>query len=121
MVPVESTVETFQHLRVLGKAAITDATTRLRLVESLKDGIAHNDGRQAKCFNPRHALQATRKGKSVDLLICFECHGLEVIIDSTRQFSVLGPTPEKTFEAARIAAGLPAPPRSPEIPSATAP
>lgn len=71
----------FRGWTILGKTAVKDAETRKRLVTALYDGIAKSDGSGARCFDPRHGIRASAEGKSVDLVICFECSWVYVFLD----------------------------------------
>jgi hypothetical protein len=55
--------------------AVKDVPVRKKLIDSLSKGM---EGKieEAKCFNPRHAIRATHDGKTVELVICFECQHL---------------------------------------------
>src|SRR5262245_14668569 len=67
----EAKAGTLHGWQVLGSTVVKDADTRKNLVGTLEKNLA--DPKGAKCFDPRHAIQAEHDGKSVDLLICFEC------------------------------------------------
>ena len=62
--------ETLHGWKVLGKTTVKDARARKELIEAA--GKPSRKG-GAKCFEPRHAIRATHAGKTVDLVICFEC------------------------------------------------
>ena len=47
----------------------------LAVAETIKVGTG------AKCFDPRHGIRVTTGGKSVDLIICFECSWVYVYLD----------------------------------------
>jgi hypothetical protein len=65
----------FRGWNVYGKTELKTAESRKKVL-----GVAQaaRPGHGAKCFDPRHAIRATTDGKSVDLLICFECHWVYV-------------------------------------------
>src|SRR5262249_25736189 len=65
--------EGFHGWKILGKTAVKDAAVRKQIVTALDKGIAESDGNGAKCFDPRHGIRAQHDGKTVDLVICFEC------------------------------------------------
>ena len=52
-----------------------------QLLDALYKGIADSDGNGAKCFDPRHGIRASVDGKTVDLVICFECSWVYVFYD----------------------------------------
>jgi hypothetical protein len=60
---------------ILGKTTVKDARTRQGLLKALEKRSRRGG---AKCFDPRHAIRATHGGKTVDLLICFECSWIYV-------------------------------------------
>jgi hypothetical protein len=58
---------------VLGTTVVKKAEVRKLILEALVKGIAESEEHGAKCFEPGHGIQATSGGKTVDLVICFEC------------------------------------------------
>jgi hypothetical protein len=92
---------------VLGKTTISDPTKRSELLARLDAGIA-DQGKGAKCFDPRHAIRATYAGKTVDLVICFECGWVYVYLDGkeVKQEEVNSGI-QPTFDEALTAAGVP--------------
>jgi hypothetical protein len=73
-------VESFHGYQVLAKGDVADPKARERIVDLVNAGV-RKGGTQAKCFNPRHGVHAVRGGRSVDLVICYECSALEVVED----------------------------------------
>src|SRR5262245_48603699 len=71
----------FHGWKVLGKTVVKDAKIRKEILESLYGGIKESDGNGAKCFDPRHGIRATVDGKTVDVVICFECGWIYVFYD----------------------------------------
>src|SRR5262249_6529154 len=67
----------FHGYPVLGKTTLKKED-RQKVLNALKKGIADSDGRVATCFNPRHGIRASHGGKTVELLICFECLQVDV-------------------------------------------
>jgi hypothetical protein len=61
---------------VLGKTESKDKAMRLKIFKTLSHGVAEAFN-GAFCFDPRHGIRATRNGKTVDLVICFECEWIE--------------------------------------------
>lgn len=74
---------------IIGQVALS-GEARAKLLASFYDGFTlpysppRADGRTdlkqigLGCFNPRHGIRAVSGGKTVDLLICFECRHVEV-------------------------------------------
>ena len=78
------TKDTFRRWKILGKTAVKDADARKALLAALDKGIADHAEKSRKevemgllvesgCFQPRHGIRATSGGKTVEVLICFEC------------------------------------------------
>lgn len=64
--------DSFHDETILGKTMVKDAEARNRLVTALKKAVYESQGAPG-CFNPRHGIRVTYKGRTVDLVICFEC------------------------------------------------
>jgi hypothetical protein len=71
----------FQGWKVLGKTTVKEVEARKKLLSALEKSIAEPGRGGAKCFDPRHAIRATQEGKTVDLVICFECGWVYVYVD----------------------------------------
>lgn len=69
--------EVFHDHAVRGKATITRADWRERVLDALYDGIAKGK-EEAKCFSPEHGIRAIQGSKTVDLVICFHCYSVEI-------------------------------------------
>jgi hypothetical protein len=61
----------FRGWLILGKMVLKDTKTRQQALVALDEALGW--GPRAKCFCPRHAIQVTHGGKTVDIVICFEC------------------------------------------------
>jgi hypothetical protein len=72
---------------VLGQTTLTGEDKKA-IVKALNKAIAASDGSVAGCFNPRHGIKATHGGKTVELVICFECLSISGWTDGEK-FSVL--------------------------------
>jgi ketosteroid isomerase-like protein len=91
----------FHGYKVLGKTTVKDATTRKKLVASLKQGVDDNYGAVAgNCFDPRHGIQVTHKDMTMDFVICFQCSWVymyESDKDQNGSFMIT-PTPQADFD-----------------------
>src|SRR5262249_16382704 len=76
-----------QGWEVLGKTTLSGENKKA-IVKALNKAIAASDGSVNKCFNPRHGIKATHDGKTVELVICFECLSISGWTDG-EPFSVL--------------------------------
>ena len=98
----------FQGWKVLGKTEIKDADTRKKVRAALDKGIAQGIG-AAGCFKPRHGIRATAKDKSVDLVICFECMTIMVMVGDKAQAVWTSAAPQKTLNKILRDAKVPLP------------
>lgn len=71
--------------KILGKTAIkrSDKTGK-EILAALDKGVSEARS-GAKCFDPRHAIHAECEGKSVDVLICFQCRWVYVYFDGKKE------------------------------------
>lgn len=103
----EKTKDGFHGYKVLGKTSPKDAA-RKELVQAFLKGM---DGKidAKKCFEPRHGIRATHDGKTVELVICFECSLFYVYTGSAErgQLLLVGRTPEPLFDNLLKDAGIP--------------
>jgi hypothetical protein len=71
--------------KVIGKNVIEHEEIRNSMISAVERAIAQGAPR-AICFVPRHAIHAsTYDGRTVDILICFQCNRVEVYVNSQRQ------------------------------------
>jgi len=78
--------------------------------------FAKSDGNGAKCFDPRHGIRATAKGKTVDLVICFECNWVYVYYDNDenrQHVAVTTREPQAVLDKTLKDAGVPLPKPAP--------
>jgi hypothetical protein len=101
----------FRGWKTLGKTTVKKAETRKSLVASLEKGIAENEGRVAECFIPRHGLRASAGGKTVDLVICFECLRIQAIVGDKHHFLRTMGSPQPAFDQVLRDAKVPLPPK----------
>lgn len=103
----------FHGYKVLGKTAIKNldkTEEKSAVVDWINEGIKESDGSVAACFNPRHGIKATHDGKTVELVICFECLSMQVFDADGKQSSVLtSGSPQKTFDKLLVTARVPLP------------
>jgi hypothetical protein len=94
---------------VLGHTPLKDSDARKALVAALVKGVEDKKGVAGDCFNPRHGIRATYDGKTVDLVICFECMKVQGYLDKSTVFFFINKRPEETFERVLKAAKVPLP------------
>ena len=110
--PKDKPKDDFRGWRVLGKTTVKDADTRKAMVAAFLKGVEDNKGIAANCFNPRHGIRATHDGKSVDLVICFECMQVQGYLDKSEKSDVhflVTKTPQDAFDKVLKAAKVPLP------------
>jgi hypothetical protein len=98
---------TLHDWRVLGKTTVKDAKTRGALMAAFKKTPGTKG---AKCFEPRHAVRATHGGKTIDLIICFECSWIYVYEGDTHTTILVVPSKgQPVFDKVLRAAKVPLP------------
>jgi hypothetical protein len=97
----------FHGWQVLGKTGVKGEAERKRLADALRLGAEDNFGMAAACFIPRHGLRLKGGGKTVDLVICFQCLQVQVFVDGerTKGFLTTG-EPQKEFDTTLKAASV---------------
>jgi hypothetical protein len=99
----------FHGWKVLGSTVVKDKDVRQMILTALTKGIAESDGRIAKCFNPRHGIRATHKGRTIDLVICFECLQVQVFGGNKATTVLTTKSPQPAFDKALREAKIPLP------------
>jgi len=100
--------------KVIGKTVIDDLNTQKSILSALEKGVEEfGSGTPPACFDPRHAIHATRNGKTVDLLICFECQQILVYLDGQRQdpYVFTSSSPESVLDKVLSEANVPLAPK----------
>ena len=91
--------EEFHGWRILGSKEIKDVDVRSKLIAAFKTGVAENNGTVADCFNPRHGIRVTHKGKAYDFVICFECYQVKCYMDEKATEDILiSSSPQAVFD-----------------------
>ena len=105
--PKPNQANTFHYYPIIGKTEIADVKTRRALVAHLYNGIAKSDGVSAACFNPRHAIRASKGGKTVDIVICFGCQNLQVHYQKSLSYAPITRAPQNFYNSVLQEAGVP--------------
>jgi hypothetical protein len=96
--------------KVVGKTTLTSPTQIEELLVALKEGLADPHKGGATCFDPRHAIRGSWEGRTVELLVCFECDWVYVYLDEgakeTAQVEI-SRAAERTFNRFLTDAGIP--------------
>jgi hypothetical protein len=111
--PLQKQANTFQGYPIVRKIEITDQKTRADLVAHFYSGMADQIalGYASGCFNPHHAIRATKGQKTVDLVICFLCSNVRVHYGELNSHTGVTREPESFYDAILREAGVP---RSPD-------
>jgi len=89
----------FHGWHVLGQVTIEDRAIQKSLLNSLDSGIRATDLKPASCFNPRHAIRATKGNDRVDLLVCFECSQIYMFLNGKKLDTLLvSRAPQASFD-----------------------
>ena len=108
--PEEKSPDMLYEWKVLGRAKVTSAEVREKLIGALEKSIAEPDSLgPAGCFMPRHAISVTYDGHKYDVLVCFQCSWIYWYVDGKKQNPglVIGSSQHATFDQAFKGAGLP--------------
>jgi hypothetical protein len=74
--------EFLYHFPVLGRVSITDPELRRRVVAAVKHDLDDSSDPEGHlCFFPRHVLRVVKGGRTIDLVICFQCNSYRVYAD----------------------------------------
>jgi hypothetical protein len=95
--------------KVLGKTVLKEAADRKKAFAAVQDGV-ENVGKSEKCFRPRLGLRAVHDGKTVDLLISYECGWLYIYLNQKEEEVgrlETGSAPELVLDKMLRAAGVP--------------
>jgi len=89
----------FHDVHVLGAAELKNAP-RETLLKALDQGIADDKVTAQACFNPRHGIRAEHDGKTVDIVVCFQCWKVKVFEpnDAQGKYVVIGRSPQPEFD-----------------------
>lgn len=74
------TLPLFHNFVVLGQVPVTDARQQQTIRNVLYDGIPIKTA-MGLCFEPRHGFRAVKAKHTVDVVVCFACHQMQVFID----------------------------------------
>jgi hypothetical protein len=104
--PKEKPKENVGGYAILGKTELKDEKRR-EVLDAMEKGIAAG-GPGARCFIPRHAIRATHDGKTVELVICFECAWVYTYVNGERTKTTLttAKTPEPALDKILKDAGV---------------
>ncbi|MBL8859946.1 MAG: hypothetical protein JNL28_15670 [Planctomycetes bacterium] len=67
---------------ITGRARLTDPQRCTEVADLILRAVRESDGRAAACFNPRHGIRAVYEGRTLELVICFECLSMQVFGDA---------------------------------------
>ncbi len=99
----------FHGVVVLGKHAYKkDEEVSTKLKDALYGAIEKN-ANPARCFIPHHGIQVKLGEKTLDLVICFTCHYIDIFVDGEKlgQRLTLDPGPMALFDQALTDAQVP--------------
>jgi hypothetical protein len=76
--------ERFHNFKVLGQIEVKSPDDRHLVARTIERATSNWNGVRYMCFNPRHGLRITNESGTYDLLICFECQGIEILSGTTQ-------------------------------------
>jgi hypothetical protein len=102
--------EGFHGYKVLGSVKLEKKADREKLLKAFYKGIDDSDGSVAACFIPRHGLRAKVDGKTVEIVICFQCLSMKVYVDGKPGSALTTGSPAATFNDILKEKKVPLPP-----------
>lgn len=103
----EAGKEYFHNYPVLGRIKL-DTKMQTDVLDAFRDGVKNFDGKLPACFIPRHGLRFRTGDKTLDLVICFQCHSAEIYDGDTRTGAVsTSRSPGPAFNGVLKAANIP--------------
>jgi hypothetical protein len=97
----------FRGIPILGELEVKDADSRREIMTALKNGIGKDNGTRPGCFWPRHAIRARENGKTIDYVICFECHLVQIVTGDGSEGLPIKETPKDIFNKHLSEANVP--------------
>lgn len=94
----------FHGFTIVGRANVDDSSSQRTIAEIVDRGVRMG-GNQARCFNPRHGIHATGSGRTVDLVICYECSSI-VVHENGQSSTLVTGNVQGDLDAAFQSAGL---------------
>lgn len=105
----------FRGWLVLGHTSIQDASTRKKLADAIKAGVADSVGTEAGCFRPAHGIRVTRAGKSTEFVLGIDCLQVYAHYPDGREEKILTTrSPLAVFDDVLRAAHIPLAPKQQE-------
>lgn len=102
-----SDLKKFHGYPILGSIALTDKKYLGNMANELDRAVDTNDSFGVRCFWPRHGLRAVVKNKTIEILICFQCHRLHVWVDGEHAIVIeMDSTPKPLFNKPLLDAGI---------------
>lgn len=92
----------FHGVVVLGKRELKkDEAIAVGLKEAMYASM-EKGGKPARCFIPHHGVRAVAGDKTLDLVICFTCHYMDIYLNGEKlgQRMVIDPAPFSAFDQA---------------------
>lgn len=105
----EKVKQSFHGYKVLGKVDLTKKADKEKLLKAFYKGIDDSDGSVAGCFIPRHGIRAKVDGKTIEIVVCFQCHSMQVYIGDKRTSVLTDRSPAATFNKILKDAKVPLP------------
>jgi hypothetical protein len=68
----------FHGYEIVSSVVVEENDQRKETAAFLGKILHWNEGRKALCFNPRHGLRVVSGSRTLDFLICFECHRVRI-------------------------------------------
>jgi hypothetical protein len=105
----------FHGWTILGKTEVKGDAKQKRLSDALRLAAEDNFGMVANCFIPRHGMRLKGDGKTVDMVICFQCLSVKVFVNGEQKYNFLVThDPQESFDTLLKDAGVKLPKQAKE-------
>src|SRR5262245_23786133 len=95
--------------KLLGKTTVK-GDAKKEVLAAVTSGAEEGPKYGAKCFDPRHGVKATHDGKTVQLVICFECSWVYASVgDGEATKLTISGEPQKVLDRVLTEAKVPLP------------
>ncbi len=105
LMPEHGASNTFHDYPIIGRTEITQLKMRRDIVAYLYHGVETYRWASA-CFKPRHAIRASQGKKTVDLLICFDCSGIQLWYGDKEGNGHTSKMPQSFYDETLVKAGV---------------
>jgi len=76
---------TLHGYQIVASAKVETPATRREITGFVGKALHWNRHTMGDCFNPRHGMRIVSGMRTIEFVLCLECHGVDVYVDRTRR------------------------------------